>query len=33
MWNIRVPGIGENFYDFALWFLVYSVMGWVVETI
>ena len=33
MWNVRVPGIGENFYNFALWFLVYSVMGWVVETI
>lgn len=33
MWNVRVPGIGENFYNFTLWFLVYSVMGWVVETI
>lgn len=33
MWNNIVPGVGENFYSFALWFLVYSVMGWFVETI
>lgn len=33
MWNNMVPGVGENFYDVSLWFLIYSVMGWVVETI
>ncbi len=33
MWNNIVPGIGENFYNFSLWFLVYGIMGWIVETL
>lgn len=32
MWNNVLPAIGETYYDFALWFIVYSVMGWVVES-
>lgn len=32
MWNNIVPAVGETFYDFALWFIIYSVMGWAVES-
>ena len=33
MWNYIVPGFEETFYDVALWFIIFSVMGWFVETI
>ena len=33
MWNYTLPMFGETFYDVALWFLIYSIMGWVVESI
>lgn len=33
MWNNTIPAVGETYYNFALWFLIYSVLGWVVESI
>ena len=33
MWNSIVPGVGENFYNFSLWFLAYSMLGWFVESV
>ncbi len=33
MWNYILPLYHEKFYFVALWFLTYSVMGWVVESI
>lgn len=33
MWNNIIPAIDETFYDAALWFIVYSILGWIVETI
>lgn len=33
MWNYIVPVINEKIYDVGFWFLIYSVMGWLVETI
>ena len=33
MWNYTLPLFNESFYGVALWFLTYSVMGWIVESI
>lgn len=33
MWNYVIPGISETVYNYALWFLFYSVLGWFVESI
>lgn len=33
MWNYVLPVFNENFYVVALWFLIYSIFGWVVESI
>lgn len=33
MWTRVLPGFHETFYDYAFWFLIYSVMGWIVESI
>ena len=33
LWNINVPIINHEFYNVALWFIIYSVLGWFVESI
>ena len=33
LWNINVPVINHEFYNVALWFIIYSVLGWFVESI
>lgn len=33
MWNYQLPIYNEIFYNVALWFLIYSVFGWIVESI
>lgn len=33
MWKYVLPGINETVYKAALWFFIYSVLGWVVESI
>lgn len=33
MWNYMIPIFNENLYDVGFWFLIYSVMGWLVETV
>ena len=33
MWNYTLPLFNESFYGVALWFLTYSVIGWIVESI
>lgn len=32
MWNMSIPGVEETLYEYLLWFLVYSILGWVVES-
>ena len=33
MWKYVLPGINITIYEFALWFLIYSILGWLVESI
>lgn len=33
MWNMVIPGFGETVFNYALWFFIYSVLGWIVESI
>lgn len=33
MWNYQLPVYQETFYNVGMWFLIYSVLGWIVESI
>lgn len=33
MWRYVLPGVNETVYETALWFLIYSILGWVVESV
>lgn len=33
MWNWIIPGFGETVYFYAIWFFMYSILGWAVESV
>lgn len=33
MWNFILPYLNESIYSFCFWFLIYSVLGWLAESI